>query len=69
MLTIQAEEMSSMKVIYIYMNRLARIEAEKGLGRDDVRCMEDQIRNPPFAFQCAYKADWTADNSVIPPDL
>ena len=34
-----------------------------------LRGMVDQVRNPPFAFQCAYKADWTADNSVIPPDL
>merc|ERR1711997_839666 len=30
-----------------------------------LRGMVDQVRNPPFAFQCAYKYEWTADNSVI----
>jgi len=30
-----------------------------------LRGMVDQVRNPPFAFQCAYKYEWTTNNSVI----
>ena len=30
-----------------------------------LRGMVDQVRNPPFAFQCAYQSEWFADNSVI----
>merc|ERR1711974_42538 len=30
-----------------------------------LRGMVDQVRNPPYAFQCAYQNYWTADNSVI----
>ena len=31
-----------------------------------LRGMVDQVRNPPFAFQCAWQdGPWTADNSVI----
>ena len=33
-----------------------------------LRGMVDQVRNPPFAFQCAYKGGWNADNSVITYD-
>merc|ERR1712038_2161505 len=28
----------------------------------------DQVSNPPFAFQCAWRYVWTADNSVITYD-
>ena len=35
-----------------------------------MRGMVDQVRNSPFAFQCAWKqGPWTADNSVITYDL
>merc|ERR1711874_922104 len=30
-----------------------------------LRGMVDQVRNPPFAFQCAYQGSWNADYSVI----
>ena len=34
-----------------------------------MRGMVDQVRNSPFAFQCAWKqGPWTADNSVITYD-
>ena len=35
-----------------------------------LRGMVDQVRNPPFAFQCAYRggSGWSADNSVITYD-
>merc|ERR1712241_244474 len=33
-----------------------------------VRGMVDQVRNPPFAYQCAWQDDWRADNSVITYD-
>ena len=33
-----------------------------------LRGMVDQVRNPPYAFQCAYKYEWTASQSVITYD-
>merc|ERR1711953_1477004 len=33
-----------------------------------LRGVVDQVRNPPFAFQCAYQGAWTADYSVITYD-
>merc|ERR1712113_1246176 len=33
-----------------------------------LRGMVDQVRNPPFAFQCAWQNKWYADNSVITYD-
>ena len=33
-----------------------------------LRGMVDQVRNPPFAFQCAWQDYWNADNSVITYD-
>jgi len=30
-----------------------------------LRGMVDQVRNPPFAFQCAYQGSWNAEYSVI----
>merc|ERR1719510_2647700 len=30
--------------------------------------MVDQVRNPPFAFQCAWQDVWTAEYSVITYD-
>merc|ERR1712218_734081 len=33
-----------------------------------LRGMVDQVRNPPFAFQCAWQDGWGADNSVITYD-
>ena len=33
-----------------------------------LRGMVDQVRNPPFAFQCAYTYDWSAADSVITYD-
>ena len=33
-----------------------------------LRGMVDQVRNPPYAFQCAYQDYWTADDSVITYD-
>ena len=33
-----------------------------------LRGMVDQVRNPPYAFQCAYKHEWTASQSVITYD-
>ena len=33
-----------------------------------LRGMVDQVRNPPYAFQCAYRGSWTANNSVITYD-
>ena len=33
-----------------------------------LRGMVDQVRNPPYAFQCAWKNQWTADNRVITYD-
>merc|ERR1711971_765470 len=33
-----------------------------------LRGLVDQVRNPPYAFQCAYKEQWTAADSVITYD-
>merc|ERR1712062_511354 len=33
-----------------------------------LRGMVDQVRNPPFAFQCAWRYTWYEDNSVITYD-
>merc|ERR1712154_133162 len=33
-----------------------------------LRGMVDQVRNPPFAFQCAWQDSWDTDNSVITYD-
>ena len=33
-----------------------------------LRGMVDQVRNPPFAFQCAWQDGWETDNSVITYD-
>ena len=33
-----------------------------------LREMVDQVRNPPYAFQCAWKDFWNANNSVITYD-
>ena len=30
-----------------------------------LRGMVEEVRNPPFAIQCAYQSEWFADNSVI----
>jgi len=30
-----------------------------------LREMVDQVRNPPFAFQCAWQDYWNSDNSII----
>merc|ERR1712154_58088 len=34
-----------------------------------LRGMVDQVRNPPVAFQCAWRESWDSDNHVITYDL
>lgn len=34
----------------------------------ELREMVDQVRNPPFAFQCAWQDRWTTENSIITYD-
>ena len=31
----------------------------------EMRLLVNQVRNPPFAFQCAYRHEWINDNSII----
>ena len=31
----------------------------------DIERRVNQVRNPPFAFQCAYRSEWINDNSII----
>ena len=33
-----------------------------------LRGMVDQVRNPPYAFQCAYQSYWPTDDTVITYD-
>merc|ERR1711997_413572 len=82
--TTAAEEMASLEVkITNIMDRMTRMEAEM-VVRDEmvevlkdamqtkdqrIAVLEDQVRNPPFAFQCAWRNGfWTEANSVITYD-
>ena len=45
-------------------------ELKEKMERTDLKLMEmvDQVRNPLFAFQCAWQDGWNADNSIITYD-
>ena len=74
----EAEIIAKDEMVEVRDQRIAVLEEEmKSLtGRMDVteetdvllRGMVDQVRNPPFAFQCAWQDGWTSDNSVITYD-
>merc|ERR1712066_384656 len=52
----------------VEMKRLrGRMKETEGTNLQ-LREMVDQVRNPPFAFQCAWQDDWSADNSIISYD-
>merc|ERR1711953_1047814 len=67
-----------MKEIETRDTQMCELEEEMAslTGRMDVtektdvllRGMVDQVRNPPFAFQCAYQGSWNAEYSVITYD-
>merc|ERR1711953_339900 len=67
-----------MKEIETRDTQMCELEEEMAslTGRMDVteetdvllRGMVDQVRNPPFAFQCAWQDGWSADDSVITYD-
>merc|ERR1711997_1274355 len=82
--TTQAEEMASLEVkMTNIMDRMTRMEAEM-VAREEmmevlkdametkdkrIAVLEDQVRNQPFAYQCAWRNGfWTEANSVITYD-
>merc|ERR1711997_798499 len=82
--TTKAEEMASLEVkMTNIMDRMTRMEAEM-VAREEmmevlkdametkdkrIAVLEDQVRNQPFAYQCAWRNGfWTEANSVITYD-
>merc|ERR1712154_427645 len=79
MTRMEAEIIAKDEMVEVRDQRIAVLEEEmKSLtGRMDVteetdvllRGMADQVRNPPVAFQCAWRESWDSDNHVITYDL